>query len=113
VTDLATGTLLEFGFEPQISLSFATERSLICVTTISYDRELPGEDERALACYQELNKRLLAHGYPPYRLNVSSMNLVTQDQTYANVLRDIKSVLDPSGVLSPGRYQPSGGAAGT
>lgn len=112
VTALASSTLLEFGFEPQISLSFATERSLICVTTISYDRSVPGEDGRALACYNEFNERLLALGYPPYRLNVSSMNLVTRDPAYAKALREIKGALDPRGVIAPGRYQPGDGTGG-
>ena len=106
VTQLAANTLLEFDFEPQISISFATERSLICVTTISYDRSTPGEDQRALACYRELNDRLFATGYPPYRLNVSSMHMVTGSDSYARVLRTLKATFDPAGTLAPGRYQP-------
>ena len=68
VTGLVTRLLLEHGFEPQMSLSIATERMLICVITISYDRDVPGEDERALACYRALSEELVAQGYPPYRL---------------------------------------------
>jgi 4-cresol dehydrogenase (hydroxylating) len=109
-TRLASSTLLEFGFEPQMSISFAAERSLICVTTISYDRAVPGEDERALACYRELHERLLAHGYPPYRLNVSAMDLVTQSDSYGRLLSSLKASLDPDGVIAPGRYQPSANA---
>ena len=47
VTRLATEVLLDHGFEPQMSISLATERSAICVITISYDREVAGEDDRA------------------------------------------------------------------
>ncbi|HUK35186.1 MAG TPA: FAD-binding oxidoreductase, partial [Vicinamibacterales bacterium] len=36
VTDLAARTLLSYGFEPQMSLSLASERMSICVITISY-----------------------------------------------------------------------------
>jgi 4-cresol dehydrogenase (hydroxylating) len=41
VARLAEDVLLGHGFEPQMSISLATERSLICVITISYDRSVP------------------------------------------------------------------------
>ena len=46
--------LLRYGFEPAISLTMITERSLACVISITYDRDVPGEDEKASACYREL-----------------------------------------------------------
>jgi 4-cresol dehydrogenase (hydroxylating) len=105
VTELATAILLRHGFEPQISVSLATERSLICVTTISFDRAVPGEDERAARCYEEVTGELLARGYPPYRLNVSSMQHAASDEPYTRVLGRLKAALDPNGILAPGRYQ--------
>ena len=51
---LAGKTLLRYGFEPAISLTMITERSLACVISITYDRHVAGEDEKASACYQEL-----------------------------------------------------------
>src|SRR5450759_5223842 len=42
---LAGETLLRYGFEPAISLTMITERSLACVISITYDRHVPGEDE--------------------------------------------------------------------
>jgi 4-cresol dehydrogenase (hydroxylating) len=104
VTGMATRILLEHGFEPQISLSLATERSAICVVTISYDREVAGEDERARACYDALTEQLLARGYPPYRLNVRSMDLAAADPAHREVLRRVKEALDPYKILAPGRY---------
>ena len=105
VARLANESLLNHGFEPQMSISLATERSLICVITISYDRSVPGEDQRAISCHTELTEQLLALGYPPYRLNVRSMGYVDNCPTYAGVLSDLKAVLDPNGVLAPGRYE--------
>lgn len=107
VTDLATSVLLDEGFEPQISLSLATERTVICVITISYDRAVAGQDEQALRCYRTLTERLLARGYPPYRLNVGSMDyLAPETEEYAAVLRALKKTLDPRSILAPGRYEP-------
>jgi 4-cresol dehydrogenase (hydroxylating) len=111
----ATGTaaelLLAHGFEPQISVSLSTERSSTCVITISYDRDEPGEDDRALACYRALTKRLLDAGYPPYRVNVSAMDLVETGGAYAACLHAIKQALDPNGILAPGRYEAGGAIA--
>ena len=104
VTELATRVLLAHGFEPQMSLSLATERSAVCVTTISYDRDVPGEDARAMACYEKLTRELLARGYPPYRANLTAMRYANGDAAHVEVLRQIKSALDPNGVLAPGRY---------
>ena len=105
-TQLASRVVLKHGFEPQISVSLATERSLICVTTISYDRSVAGDDVRAIACYEELTEQLIAHGYPPYRLHVSSMHHAGAQDAYTKTLTALKAALDPLGVLAPGRYQP-------
>jgi 4-cresol dehydrogenase (hydroxylating) len=104
VSALARDVVLRHGFEPQMSISLATERSSICVITISYDRHVPGEDQRARRCYDELAGALLARGYPPYRLNVASMELMQAEGAYGEALARIKAALDPSGILAPGRY---------
>jgi 4-cresol dehydrogenase (hydroxylating) len=107
VTRLARAVLLNHGFEPQLSLSLATERTLTCVITISYDRHVSGEDTRANVCHAELVNELMARGYPPYRLNLQSMKALAGDGAYADALRSIKSALDPNGILAPGRYEPA------
>jgi 4-cresol dehydrogenase (hydroxylating) len=66
---------------------------------------VPGEDQRALGCYNELIEQLLALRYPPYRLNVGSMAYVDNSPTYAGLLGDLKAALDPNGILAPGRYE--------
>jgi 4-cresol dehydrogenase (hydroxylating) len=104
VTRLATEVLLEHGFEPQMSISLATERSAICVITISYDRGVTGDDARALKCYQVLVEALLARGYPPYRLPVGAMASLAGSAS-SGLMRNLKAALDPNGVLAPGRYE--------
>jgi 4-cresol dehydrogenase (hydroxylating) len=106
VADVATAVLLRHGFEPQISISLASERSAICVITVSYDREVAGEDARALAAYRELAEDLQTQGYPPYRLTVRSMDLLSGADG-PDVVGVIKGALDPRRVLAPGRYESS------
>ena len=107
VTGLASEVLRTHGFEPQMTVSFATERTMIVVITISFDRAAPGADARALRCYEDLTARLLASGYPPYRLNVASMHHGVTPGAYGDVIDKLKAALDPNGILAPGRYDGS------
>jgi 4-cresol dehydrogenase (hydroxylating) len=104
LTDLATDLVFRHGFEPAISLTVITERTLACIISIAYDREAPGEDGRAMACYHDLLDRLAERGYYSYRLSVGSMSSMACPGAYPELLRAIKQTLDPRGVLAPGRY---------
>ncbi len=103
---LAETALLDAGFEPQISFTLLTERSLACVISISYDRDVPGEDQRAMACYFRLRRQLEDEGYYSYRLGIADMETRPEgeDTGYAKLLRSISQMLDPKGILAPGRY---------
>lgn len=106
LTMLVSDLMLRRGFEPIISLTVLTERTLSCIITIAYDRETPGEDDRAMACYRELLASLAQEGYYSYRLSVAAMPAEDDSGAYAAVLRGIKDTLDPNGILAPGRYVP-------
>src|SRR5215469_7497548 len=70
VTSLASRCILSHGFEPVISLTVLTDRTLSCIVSITYDREVAGEDEKAAACYSDLLATLGAQGYYSYRLAI-------------------------------------------
>ncbi len=101
---IASETLLSFDFEPMISLTMVSPRMVSCVISITYDREIPGQDEQARACYDELASRCTRAGYYPYRLGIQSMHRQEQSDVYSEVIRKLKKTLDPNGVLAPGRY---------
>jgi 4-cresol dehydrogenase (hydroxylating) flavoprotein subunit len=104
MSEIASRIMLEDGFEPMISITLLTERSLTCVISISYDRQVAGEDERALACFDRLVASFADSGYNFYRLGVQFMHSVHPDPAYTSLLSTLKRVLDPNSVLSPGRY---------
>jgi 4-cresol dehydrogenase (hydroxylating) len=104
VAALASEILLRGGFEPEISMTVLTDRTLSCIISLTYDRDIPGEDEKAMACYYELLDRLARDGYHSYRLSVGAMSAMGETGVYHDVLRSLKIALDPNGVLSPGRY---------
>lgn len=96
--------MLECGFEPMISLTMLTPRMVCSVISISYDREVPGEDEKAMACYRQLCDMCTRCGYFPYRLGIQSMVDLPQPEAYTALLGKLKKVLDPARILAPGRY---------
>ena len=92
-------------FEPSFGLQCVTERSIDLTAIILYDREVPGEDERAIACHDEMMQKLATEGYIPYRLSTQSMNsLPLARDDYGKLLQDLKRTLDPNDILAPGRY---------
>jgi 4-cresol dehydrogenase (hydroxylating) len=105
LTTLATGCLIKFGFEPMISLTMLTPRSVYAVVSITYDRDAPNQDEQAMACYSELARICSAAGYRPYRLGIQSMGADRHGGAYSKLLDSLKTAVDPNGVLAPGRYQ--------
>ncbi len=106
MVDIAESTLLAHGFEPMISLTLLTERTLASVISISYDRDIDGEDAKAMACYRELEHKLQDAGFYSYRLSIASMRMQESRGPYSRLLQDIKHAVDPKGVLAPGRYIP-------
>jgi 4-cresol dehydrogenase (hydroxylating) len=107
LAEIACRILLKHAFEPMLSITLITDRALICVISLTYDREIPGEDDRARACYEELQAELEQAGYPPYRLGIQSMQLAGGSGAYARLLDTIRNSVDPGGILAPGRYKAS------
>lgn len=101
---LSIEILLRHGFEPMLSLTLVTERAITCVVSICYDRDVPGEDARAMACYEDLLDTLAAEGYYSYRLGIQAGDRLQRGGTYDAVVTALKLALDPRGILAPGRY---------
>ena len=105
MADTAEHLALTHGFEPLISVSMINERSTISTISLTYDRDVPGEDDRAAACYRDMTEQLLDRGYPPYRLNTSAMGYGRFDGAYKEFIQSIRRAVDPNGILAPGRYE--------
>lgn len=105
LTRLASAILLRHGFEPAISMTMITDRSLACVVSITYDREVPGEDQKAAQCYDELVRKLAENGFYSYRATIRSKPHRAVASGYDQLLQALKSTLDPHRVLAPGRYE--------
>ena len=105
LTQIATDTLLRFGFEPQISLTLLTPRTVSCIISIAYDRDVSGQDEQAHRCHEEVARLCSGQGYYPYRLSIAGAGNLEEDAGHAHLLQQIRKTLDPNGILAPGRYE--------
>lgn len=98
-------TIYDYGFEPNLGISCITERMVYIIGAIIYDREVRGEDEKAIKCNDVLLKKLLSKGYLPYRLGIQSMDsLPTSYDDFNKFINLFKKTLDPNDILAPGRY---------
>jgi 4-cresol dehydrogenase (hydroxylating) len=97
--------LARHGFEPILIIGAISARVIYLNVDITYDREVAGEDEKALACHDEMLGRLIEGGYDPYRLGIQSVRLLPEPaDDYGELLDKLKKALDPNNVLAPGRY---------
>jgi 4-cresol dehydrogenase (hydroxylating) len=107
VARIVYDVLLDGGFEPMLTITLLTERSASCVVSMTYDRRVPGEDEKAHSCYVSLLRELARQGYHSYRLGIQGMGQMNGTNGYNRLLHELKKTMDPNNILSPGRYNPS------
>jgi 4-cresol dehydrogenase (hydroxylating) len=106
IETLVEETMLRYGFEPTISMTLLTERCIDSVISISYDRDIEEEEQRALQCHDDLLKQLIDKGYYPYRLSTHAMGQLPRPEAgYCNMFDKIKQAIDPGHILAPGRYE--------
>jgi len=95
------------GFDCHVTVNMINERALAAVYTIEYDAEDAKETAWALECYERGVEELYSRGYPIYRASTRGMSLLapTVDDPFWATVRGLKAVLDPEGIIAPGRYQ--------
>ncbi len=105
VLDLIEPIYRRHRFEPLVTFTMITDRAMVCVTNISFDRREVEEAAAAKVCYDELVETLLANGYVPYRTGPGGYEkLSSHPSVFWDVAGEIKKTLDPGGIISPGRY---------
>lgn len=97
------------GFRPAITLNLMSGRTLEGVVSLDFRRNDPADVERAHGCIRALNQRYIDDGFTPYRIDIGNMDLLTApDDVFWRTVSNIKGILDPQGILAPGRYGPLG-----
>lgn len=104
---LAEPFFARYGFDFFVTLSSVTERSLGAVMTIAYDQQDEAETAAARDCAAALCEAMMDAGFPPYRVSPAFLPCLARgSETFWDVVADMKRLMDPEGILSPGRYRP-------
>ncbi len=103
--DLTTLVFEKHGFTPFVTLNLVDDRAMECVINLAFDRNSAERTAAAHACNDELTREFIRRGFPPYRVGSQSMDLILDESdSFWQTARDLKSVLDPNGIIAPGRY---------
>ena len=105
VVDLVETVFGEYGFDPYMTLNIVDSKALECVVNLAFHRGSEDRARAAHACIESLQAQLIERGYLPYRVGIQSMQqIISPDDPYWQTVRDLKQVLDPNHIISPGRY---------
>jgi 4-cresol dehydrogenase (hydroxylating) flavoprotein subunit len=98
---------LYYEIEPLVTLTAISERCFDSTIPILFDKTQPLEILKAQHCHRDLIKMAQDFGVFPYRLDIESMHrLYNENQgVAARLWKQIKSKIDPAGIISPGRYE--------
>jgi 4-cresol dehydrogenase (hydroxylating) flavoprotein subunit len=97
---LTESTAHELGYEPAVFLQMSNARTLEMITSVTYDRTIEDEQDRARACHDALLRELIAAGYYPSRpLAEAQRWLPDSDDAFTSAVGRLKAALDPGGVL--------------
>ena len=93
--------------EPLITLTSLSDRCFDSSVPLLFRRDDPTETARAQTCYRALLDAGRAEGFLPYRMAIDAMDWVIRPEApFWELVGKIKSVFDPNGIISPGRYAP-------
>ncbi|MBI5093344.1 MAG: FAD-binding oxidoreductase [Candidatus Hydrogenedentes bacterium] len=107
VLDIVSPVFAKHAFDMPATFTLLNERSMVGILNVAFDKSLPEEAARATACYDEAVDALIAQGYIPYRTGLRGMpKLVQPGDTFWEVAQQVKRALDPSDIISRGRYIP-------
>ena len=97
----------QFNIEPMITFTNLSSISTDSTIPIVFDTGNPQAVIDAHNCLNTLYSEGLKKGFIPYRLNIKQQKKLDSESTFWKAAGKISSALDPNGVISPDRYNPS------
>ena len=100
-------TCSPFNIEPFITFTNLRHDCVDSTIPIVFDLSNPAAVKDAHNCLKKLVTQGCKLGYVPYRLNIDQQQwLLDKESDFWQTVNQIKSILDPNNILSPGRYNP-------
>ena len=95
----------KYGFEMPITITLVQPYQVVSILTISFNKNLPNQKDKASHLYEELNVELAKKGIYPYRSGILGMDKISfQDLGKNATFKILKNSLDPNNIISPGGY---------
>ena len=93
------------GFDMVVSFILLTERAIVAIFNIAFDKSVPEDCKAASDCYETTLKALMDQGYYIYRSGLQGMPAIkNRSSVFWDVATDIKRALDPKDIIARGRY---------
>jgi 4-cresol dehydrogenase (hydroxylating) flavoprotein subunit len=97
----ATANTAIFG---ALGMQAVSARALHAYVSLAWDRDDEAADRQAGAVHDILAEAFQAWGYGAFRLAHPTISRVAESPVYSTVVARLALALDPSGVMSPGKY---------
>jgi len=103
--EFAERTCRKHGMDSAMTLTTLSPRCYASTIPLLFDRTDPDAERRARMCFEELYEEGLELGFVPYRIGAQFMSALARPEVRVGPLvQSIKSALDPTLLLAPGRY---------
>lgn len=101
----ATAELTQHGLEPLITFTSQGDRLFDSTIPLLFDLKNPAAETAAKKCLAHLTHHGRELGFYPYRLHVDAMkDHALRHPLSGDMVRRLRHALDPSGLMSPNRY---------
>lgn len=88
-----------------MTLNIISNRVLEAVISIHFNKNDSVESDRALIAVRQMSQQFSADGFYPYRINIDQMDdFLELNLPIHDFQRNLKKLLDPNSIISPGRY---------
>lgn len=104
ILEAARELFKKYHIEMPLTLSLTNHKFITAVFSISFDKQNAISKKNAYDLYQEISTLFSSYGCNPYRIGLQSLKSSHYTPEKQSLLNKIKSRLDPSEILSPGRY---------
>ena len=95
----------EFGFEAYITFNIIDSKSIESVLNLAFNKKDQQAVDKAKKAIDKLNSHFMNEGFILYRTDIDRMrHVIDKNDSYWITIREIKSIFDPNGIISPGRY---------
>ena len=101
---------LKYGIVPtQVSRIIGRGHNVMFAASYSFNRADPDDMERARKALHETNEMVLELGGLPWKSELAGQKLMIEkmDPNYKMLLKSIRDILDPNGIMNPGNWEVS------